>query len=100
MRRTVDENHDLVYKSNERASAGLPQPSLTLPRDTSGRASPARTGLALRGDWRSWRCVWWSVRVRVQRESGLLPIDLPPVVAAVEDFLEKGRSAQKSSVVT
>ncbi len=71
--------------------------SLTLPRDTSGRA---RTGLALRGDWGSWRCVWWSVRVRVQRESGLLPIDLPPVVAAVEDFLEKGWSAQKRSVVT
>ena len=64
----------------------LLQASLLLPRDTSGRA---RTGLALMGDWGSWRCVWWSVRVRVQRESGLLPFDLPPVVAAVEDFLEK-----------
>ena len=82
----------MIYKSN-----ALLRASLTLPRDTSGRA---RTGLALRGDWRSWRCVWWSVRVRVQCESGLLPIDLPPVVAAVEDFLEKGRSAQKRSVVT
>ena len=60
--------------------------SLTLSRDKSGRA---RMGLALRGDWGSWRCVRWSVRVRVQRESGLLPFDLPPVVAAVEDFLKK-----------
>ena len=86
----------MISKSNT-----LLQASLTLPRDTSERA---RTGHALRGDWGSWRCVWWSVRVRVQRESGLLPIDrsidLPPVVAAVEDFLEKGWSAQKCSVVT
>ena len=80
----------MISKSN-----ALLRASLTLPRYTSGRA---RTGLALRGDWG--RCVWWSVSVRVQRESGFLTFDPPPVVAAVEDFLEKGWSAQKRSIVT